>query len=122
MAEAYLRLFAGDKASVYSAGTKAQGVNPYTAKVMLEDGIDISGHTSNNVQEYQHLVFDHVLTVCDAAKESCPVFPQAEPVKHHHSFPDPAAASGSEDQILSEFRTVREMVKNYCREFVAHQL
>lgn len=117
MAEAYLRHFAGNKAIIYSAGVETHGLNPGAVATMLEDGIDISHHTSNNVQEYRHIHFDYVLTVCDNAKERCPVFP-GKSQQFHHNFPDPAKATGSDDEIKEQFRLTRDLIKNYCREFV----
>jgi len=117
IAEGYLRHFAGDKANIYSAGVETHGVNPRAIKIMAEAGIDISKHTSNNVDEYVSVPFDYVITVCDNAKERCPYFPtNAE--KFHYNFPDPAKASGTEDEILNEFRRVREMIKEYSEDFV----
>lgn len=75
IADGYLRHFAGDKAEVYSAGVETHGVNPRAIAIMKEDGLDISHHTSNNVNEYTNIPFDYVITVCDNAKERCPVFP-----------------------------------------------
>lgn len=75
MAEGYLRYFAGNKAQVYSAGVETHGVNPRAVAVMKEDGVDISTHTSNNINEYRNIDFDYVITVCDNAKERCPFFP-----------------------------------------------
>lgn len=115
--EGYLRQFAGDRATIYSAGIETHGVNPRAIAVMREDGIDISGHTSNNVDEYASLSFDYVITVCDNANEHCPVFPSTAR-KFHHNFPDPAKARGSEEEIMEQFRIVRDQVKTYCREFV----
>jgi arsenate reductase (thioredoxin) len=84
---------------------------------MKEDGIDISMHTSNNVNEYSHMTFDYVITVCDNAKENCPFFPST--VKSfHHNFPDPAKAKGSEQEINDAFSKVREMIKEYAKKFV----
>lgn len=117
LAEGYLRHFAGDKASVYSAGVETHGVNPRAIMVMAEDGIDISGHTSNNVTEYSDIDFDYVITVCDNAKERCPYFPsRAE--KFHYNFPDPAKATGTPEEIMASFRSVRQQIKDYAREFV----
>ena len=84
---------------------------------MKEDSIDISNHTSNNITEYFGVDFDYVITVCDNAKERCPYFP-TKALKFHYNFPDPAKATGTEEEILNEFRTVRAMVKQYCSEFV----
>lgn len=115
MAHGYLQHFAGENAQVYSAGVETHGVNPRAIKVMAEDGIDISHHTSNHVDEYANLDFDVVITVCDNARERCPVFP-TRAVKLHYNFPDPAKATGTEEEILNEFRKVRDMIKEYCRE------
>ncbi|MFN4257047.1 MAG: arsenate reductase ArsC [Saprospiraceae bacterium] len=117
IAEGYLRHFAGDRAEVFSAGVETHGVNPRAVQIMAEDGLDISGHTSNLVDEYADVPFDYVITVCDNARERCPYFPARIQVLHHN-FPDPAKATGSEAEIMAEFRRVREMVKTYCREFV----
>ena len=121
IAEGYLRYFAKDKAEVYSAGIETHGVNPRAIATMKEDGIDISGHTSNNVNEYQHLDFDFVITVCDNAQENCPYFPGSAQ-KFHYNFPDPAKAAGSEEEIMEVFQNVREQIKAYCQEFVAENL
>lgn len=121
IAEGYLRNFAGDKASVYSAGVETHGVNIKAIAIMAEDGIDISGHTSNNIDEYIDIDFDFVITVCDNAKERCPYFP-TNAKKFHHNFPDPGKATGSEEQITEQFRMVREMVKTYSENFVNENL
>lgn len=120
-AEAYLRHFAGDKAAVYSAGVEVHGVNPHAVTVMKEDGLDLSAHSSNHVDEYRNIDFDMVITVCDHAQERCPVFP-SEARKFHHNFPDPAKAKGTETEVMDEFRKVRELIKDFCREFVMRQL
>ncbi|PWJ55022.1 arsenate reductase [Dyadobacter jejuensis] len=121
LAEGYIRHFADEKASVYSAGVETHGVNPKAIAVMAEDGIDISGHTSNNIDEYTQIEFDFVITVCDNAKERCPYFP-TKAQKFHHNFPDPAKATGTEQQIMESFRSVREMIKKYSEEFVNQNL
>ncbi|WP_159471277.1 arsenate reductase ArsC [Dyadobacter sp. 3J3] len=117
IAEGYLRQFAGDRASVYSAGVETHGVNPKAISIMKEDGIDISLHTSNNIDEYREIDFDFVITVCDNARERCPYFP-TNAQKLHYNFPDPAKATGSEEEITKEFRRVREMIKAYCEDFI----
>ena len=117
MAEGYLRFFAGDKAKVYSAGIETHGVNPRAILTMKEDGINISGHTSNNISEYIGTDFDYVITVCDHAKERCPVFPSAAR-KFHHNFPDPAKALGTEAEIMEQFAAVRNEIKEFSRRFV----
>jgi arsenate reductase len=117
IAEGYLRYFAGNKAKIYSAGIETHGVNPKAIETMKEDGIDISGHTSNNISEYMHVDFDFVITVCDNAKESCPYFP-TNAKKFHYNFPDPAKATGTEEEIKEQFRTVRKMIKDYSEDFI----
>jgi len=121
MAEGYLRKFAAGKAQIYSAGIETHGVNPLAIKAMQEDGIDISAHTSNNVDEYSHIRFDHIITVCDNANERCPYFP-GNAKRHHHSFPDPAKFKGTEEEVMREFERVRDLIKVYCEEFVGEFL
>ena len=121
MAEGYLRLFAGDKAEVFSAGIETHGVNPQAIAVMKEDGVDISGHTSNNIDEYRDIDFDFVITVCDNAKERCPYFP-SKAKKFHQNFPDPAKAVGSEDEVMEEFRRVRGEIKEWSRGWVEREI
>lgn len=117
MAHGYLTYMTNGKANVYSAGVETHGVNPKAIEIMKEDGINISAHTSNNITEYLGVDFDYVITVCDNAKERCPYFP-TKAQKFHYNFPDPAKATGSEEDIRKEFRLVREMIKNYCEAFV----
>ncbi|WP_221392785.1 arsenate reductase ArsC [Dyadobacter sp. NIV53] len=117
IAEGYLRYFAGNKTIVYSAGVEIHGVNPKAVTIMAEDDIDISAHTSNHIDEYRNIDFDYLITVCDNAKEHCPYFP-SKAVKLHHNFPDPAKATGTEKEIIEEFRAVREMIKIYSENFV----
>jgi arsenate reductase len=121
IAEGYLQNFAGEKAKIYSAGIETHGVNPRAIATMKEDGIDISSHTSNNVGEYKNINFDFVITVCDNANERCPVFPTSAK-KFHCNFPDPAKAAGTEQQIVEEFRSVRNLIKDYCKQFVENNL
>jgi len=121
IAEGFLRHYAGEKANVYSAGVETHGVNPRAISIMNEVGIDLSNHTSNHVDEYIHINFDFVITVCDNAKERCPYFPtQAE--KFHYNFPDPAKAVGTEEEIVNEFRRVRALIDDYCKDFVEKNL
>lgn len=121
IAEGYVRHFANEKANVYSAGVETHGVNPRAVAIMAEDGIDISSHTSNNVDEYYDIPFDYVITVCDNAKERCPFFP-SDAKKLHYNFPDPAKAEGSEEEIMQQFRLVRDEIKEYCRRFADENL
>lgn len=121
LAEGYLRHFAGGKAEVYSAGVERHGVNPRAIQTMAADGIDISSHTSNLMDEYLEVDFDFVITVCDNARERCPYFPSSAR-KFHHNFPDPAKATGTEEEIRQAFDSVRDQIKDYCQAFVAAQL
>jgi arsenate reductase (thioredoxin) len=116
MAEGLLRHDAGDRFDVESAGTKASFVRPEAIAVMRELGIDLSGHRSKNVDEFAGRHFDYVITVCDNARETCPVyFGTAE--KLHHSFEDPASVTGADDERLSVFRRVRDELRSYLRQF-----
>jgi arsenate reductase len=121
MAEGYLRYFGGDKAIIYSAGVETHGLNPGAVLTMQDDGIDISGHTSNNIMEYQDIDFDFVITVCDHAKERCPFFP-SKAQRLHCDFPDPSKVFGTEGEIVAAFQEVREMIKDYSRQFVREYL
>ncbi len=121
IAEGYLRHFAGEKAEIYSAGVETHGVNPKAIATMKEDGIDISNHTSNNMDEYGNIDFDFVITVCDNAKERCPLFP-TKAKKFHQNFPDPAKAIGTDEEIKEQFRQVRQQIKDYCKNFVEENL
>jgi arsenate reductase len=120
LAEGYLRHFAGDKVTVYSAGIETHGVNPRAIQIMKEDGIDISGHTSNHVNEYRDINFDLVLTVCDHAQENCPYYP-SNARRVHYNFPDPAKATGTEEKIMESFRLVRNQIKNYCKDWMQQE-
>jgi arsenate reductase len=121
MAEGYLRHFANGMAEVYSAGIETHGVNPRAIQTMAEDGIDISGHTSNHIIEYRQIDFDYIITVCDHAREHCPFFP-TNAKKFHFNFPDPAKEKGTEEEVMVKFREVREMIKDYCRRFAEENL
>ena len=121
MAHGYLAHFAGSRAEVLSAGVETHGVNPRAIAVMKEDGIDISGYTSNHIDEYSGIHFDHVITVCDNAREACPWFPTGA-VQHHRDFVDPAKMTGSEEEIMRAFRTTRDDIKVYCEAFVRQHI
>ncbi len=121
IAHGYLAAMTNGKANVYSAGVETHGVNPRSILIMKEDGIDISNHTSNNINEYLKVDFDYVITVCDNAKERCPYFP-TKALKFHYNFPDPAKAIGTEEEIMEAFKNVRELIKAYCTVFVQEQM
>ncbi|HEY3740402.1 MAG TPA: arsenate reductase ArsC [Bryobacteraceae bacterium] len=114
MAEGLLRHAAGDRFEVESAGTKPGQDRPEAIEVMKELGIDISGQRSKSVDEFAAQSFDYVLTVCDNAKESCPIY-AGHSNRIHHSFEDPAAIEGSEDKRLDAFRRVRDEIREYLR-------
>ena len=121
MAEGYLKYFVKGRADIYSAGIETHGVNPLAVVIMKEDGIDISNHTSNNIEEYKEISFDFVITVCDNAKERCPFFP-TNAKKFHYNFSDPAKVSGTKEEIILQFKTVRQLIKDYCKKFVIENL
>lgn len=111
MAEGLLRTLGGNRFDVFSAGTEATRVRPEAIEVMREIGIDISGQSSKTLERYLDLPFDLVVTVCDAAAESCPVFLGAKQ-RLHWSFPDPSAVDGSEGPRLDAFRAVRDAIRD----------
>ena len=122
MVEGFLRLF-DPQLEVYSAGTIAEGkVNPYAVKAMAELGIDISQQTPEPVEKYLDQNFDYVVTVCDGAKEICPVF--TGNVKHriHIGFDDPAKARGTEEEVLPVYMKVRDQIKKEFKEFYNNKL
>jgi arsenate reductase len=115
MAEGLLRHLAGDRFEVFSAGTRPAGLHPLSVEVLREVGIDISDHRSKSVDEFAGQPFDCVITVCDNARESCPVFPGAGRLIHH-SFPDPAAYTGCRQ--AAAFRQVRDLIRSGLEQFV----
>jgi arsenate reductase (thioredoxin) len=116
MAEGLLRRSAGDHFEVFSAGTRPGRVRPEAIAVMRELGIDISGHRSKSVDEFAGQSFDYVLTVCDNAKESCPILP-GRAIRIHGNFDDPAELHGSEEERLALFRRVRDELRAYLSRF-----
>ena len=114
LAEGLLRADLGDKFEVESAGTRATQVRPEAIAVMKEIGIDISGHRSKVVDEFADQSFDYVLTVCDNANESCPIYP-GHANRIHKGFDDPAAVQASEEERLAAFRKVRDQIRAYFR-------
>ena len=116
MAEGLLRYDAGDRFDVFSAGTQPGRVRAEAISVMRELGIDISGHHSKGVNEFTGQSFDYVLTVCDNARETCPIFP-GHSMHIHHSFDDPAAVQGTDEERLAAFRKVRNELRTYLNRF-----
>ena len=115
MAEAYLNRLHGDRYEAHSAGVTPTRINPYVVKVMAEDGVDLSGARSKSVEEYLDRDFDIVVTVCDDARESCPIFPGDELI--HHGFRDPSTLKGSEDEVLAQVRKIRNGIKEWVKEY-----
>jgi len=109
MAEAYLNNIKGNKYQAYSAGTEPSVVNPFAIRIMNEIGIDISNNKSKHVNQFLDKELDYIITVCDTAKETCPFFPYGKIILHQ-SFPDPSQTSGTNEEILSSFRKVRDSI------------
>lgn len=120
MAEGLLRHVADDRYEVFSAGVEPSRVRPQAIEAMREIGVDITDHRSKSVDEFAGQVFDYVITVCDNARERCPVFP-GKTKQIHWSFDDPAAAEGNQEEVLAVFRRVRDEIESRLREFVGPQ-
>lgn len=116
MAEGILRHDSGERFEVESAGTFPGRVRPEAIAAMREIGIDISRHRSKSVDEFAADQFDYVLTVCDNARETCPLYP-GHAVRQHRAFDDPAAVQGSPEERLAVFRRVRDEIRDYLRNF-----
>jgi arsenate reductase len=112
MAEGLLQALRGDWYEAFSAGVEPSNVNPHAVQVMAELGIDISMHRSKSMQEFKGMSFDYVVTVCDQAKESCPFFPGGGK-RIHKNFQDPSKFTGTEDEILTGFREIRDQIKDW---------
>jgi arsenate reductase len=122
MAEAFLNKLCGDRFKAESGGITPTQINPYVARVMAEIGIPLTEHRSKSIMEFQGKTFNYVVTVCDAAREACPFFPGEKEV--HKAFPDPSSFSGSEEEILTKVREVRDEIKawvyaTFCQEEIA---
>jgi arsenate reductase len=118
LAEALWRHEAGDRYEVASAGVAPKGVNPLTLKVLEEIGVSTTGLSSKHVEAFAGQHFDLVITVCDPARESCPVFPA--PVRYEHwPFDDPPAMKGTEAEVLAVFRRVRDEIRARIRQYLA---
>lgn len=120
MAEGLLRHEGGEFFEVFSAGTKPTRVRPEAITVMRELGIDIASQRSKSLDEFAGQEFDYVITVCDNAKEICPIFP-AKTQRIHWSIEDPAAVAGTEEQRLAAFRRIRDELREHLRGFVQRQ-
>ncbi|TAI47238.1 arsenate reductase ArsC [Flagellimonas allohymeniacidonis] len=122
MAHGYLNHYQDALAKVYSAGIETHGLNPGAVSIMKEDGIDISQHTSNHVDEYEGIEWDYIITVCDHAKENCPFIPAKNAERIHHNFSDPSKVAGTQDEIYLAFRKTREEIKEFCYDFIKEEL
>ena len=120
MAEGFLRRLGGSAYEAASAGTEPGELHPLAVAVMAEEGIDIGGQRAKSVDDFVQQQFDYVITVCDDANESCPIFPNARH-RLHWSFPDPSAAGGTREERLAVFRTVRDGIKARVKEIVSGQ-
>ncbi|HPD55787.1 MAG TPA: arsenate reductase ArsC [Smithellaceae bacterium] len=116
MAEGITNHFFGDKLAAFSAGTQASFVHPLAIEVLKEIGIDISNHRSKNLTEFEGQTFDYVITLCGDANETCPLYIGGTK-KTHIGFDDPARATGTHDQLLQEFRRVRDEIKDKLADF-----
>jgi len=117
MAHGYLEVFLKDKATIYSAGIETHGLNPGAVAIMKEDAIDISGHMSNNVDEYEAIQWDYIITVCDHAKENCPYIAAPNAKRIHHNFFDPSKVTGTDPEIHAAFLKARNEIKLFCMNF-----
>lgn len=117
MAHGYLVNLLEDKARVYSAGVETHGLNEQAVAIMAEDGIDISGHTSNHVDEYEGVQWDYIITVCDHARENCPYLPAPAAKRLHHNFTDPSKVEGDEATRHAAFEAARNEIREYCENF-----
>lgn len=123
IAHGYFSHYGGDQLEVYSAGIETHGVNPRAIATMAADGIDLSKHTSNKVEDYLHIPFDYILTVCDHAQENCPYIPSNTAVRVHRDFSDPSKlVSDQESEIEAAFVATREKIKTFTKEFLAEHL
>ncbi|MFC4635233.1 arsenate reductase ArsC [Dokdonia ponticola] len=122
MAHGYLNVMASDKATIYSAGIETHGINPGAAATMAKDGIDITSHTSNNVNEYEGISWDFIITVCDHAYENCPFIAAPNATRLHHNFYDPSKFVGSVEDTEAAFAKARNEIKAYCQDFVEKHL
>ncbi|CAM4418396.1 arsenate reductase (thioredoxin) [Paenibacillus phoenicis] len=119
MADGWLKALGNDRYEVKSAGLEAHGLNPRAVQVMKEAGVDISGHTSDVIDPEILNRADYVITLCGHADEHCPVISNKNVVKWHWGFDDPAKATGTEEEIISQFRAVRDAIKSRVEKFLA---
>lgn len=122
MAHGYLENLQKNKANIYSAGIETHGLNPGAVSILAEDGIDITNHTSNHVEEYSGIEWDFIITVCDHAKENCPIIPSKNAKRIHHDFFDPSKVIGTDEEKHTAFLKARNEIREFCQEFVKNEL
>ena len=120
IAEALINKLWAQEYDAYSAGTEPTTVNPYAIKVMAEIDIDISNNQAKHVNSFKGQKFDYVVTVCDHAKETCPFFPGAKKYLHQ-GFPDPSTSTGTDEEMLSKFRQLRDEIKSWIKTAFAQE-
>ena len=116
IAHGYFNKFSNNKCKIYSAGIETHGLNPNAVQTMLRDEIDISTHTSNDVNEYLDINFDYIITVCDHANESCPNIPSKNALRIHKNFLDPSKIENSINP-QNDFDNCRDEIKNFTLDF-----
>ena len=116
IAEGYLKFFLKNRANVYSAGVDNHEINKLAIKTMKDDGIDISKQVSNNINEFNSVKFDHIITVCDNAQEKCPIFFSENAIRTHHPFFDPSSIKNPK-LIESALAKCRDEIKLFCKDF-----
>lgn len=121
MAEGIANHFMADMLEAFSAGTEASYVNPWAIRVLREIGVDISEHRSKNLDEFAGQSFDYVITLCGDANEKCPLF-FGGVERTHLGFSDPAKAQGTEQEVLAEFRKIRDEIKERLIDFFEHEI
>lgn len=121
MMHGYLAHMLGDRARVYSAGIETHGLNPNAVAIMKADGVDISHHTSNHVDEYAGIEWHYIITVCDHAYENCPYIPAPNARRIHHNFTDPSKVKGSEEEIQAAYAEARDEIKAFAQNFVREE-
>mgnify|MGYP001167752901 CR=1 FL=1 len=117
IAHGYLNFYCKGKANIYSAGIEVHGVNPIAVEAMMDDGIDISMNSSNNIDEYMSINFDYIITVCDHANENCQFIPSMNAIRIHQNFIDPSKFDLSEEESKNKFILVMNQIKEFCLNF-----
>tara|TARA_B100000959_G_scaffold263892_1_gene303744 strand:+ start:1442 stop:1810 length:369 start_codon:yes stop_codon:yes gene_type:complete len=118
MAHGYLNFYCKGKANIYSAGTDAHDLNPIAIEVMIDDGVDISMNSSNNIEEYMSVNFDYIITVCDHVNDNCPSIPSINAKRIHHNFIDPSKYDLPKEESRNKFILVRNLIKEFCLNFI----